>query len=688
MPGAKKGGFLPLPVFVPQTSMGLVVARPKKKLKALHWEKVDTPEVTMWANVGSTHEAREEKYAELSKKGILDEIEKLFMAKEIKEIGKKQSKKSDKKQIIASNLMQTFQIALASFSSTPVDDLTRMIIHCDKEIMENNVVMDFLQREDLCNIPDNTSKLMAPYSKDWTGADAVNTPREQDPNELTREDQLYLYTAFELHHYWKARMRALLLSKTYEAEYDEISYKLKQIVDVSESLRDSVKLMPVFGLILDIGNYMNDSNKQAIGFKLSSLARLGMVKDDKNESTLMDYVERVVRKQYPQYETFTDDISGVTTTAKFNVDQIMLDAKKYIDNIRNVQASLDSGNLSDPRKFHPEDRVAQVAQRSMKEARRKAEQMQLYLDEMKRTYNDILTYFGDDNQDENARRDFFSKLSNFVGEYKKSREKNVTTEDNQRRNEVSMRRKHGQAAEQRSGDVTPDTPSSPNPGTGAMDTLLEKLRAAAPTTRETRDRRRRARLNDRHQRRVASGQQMPELPNIETTDTFMDEAELINPPSDTNQLAPIEQEGDKGAVSEGEDVADRAATLMQSLRGDADSEGPNRGDSLRVRRRRESADTERTRRRERRRGPQKDSIDNDVPQSPIVEESGEVSAVSRDQQIEDGNTGLAPLKTPVLGSEMDDDPETSLPSPPVTVIVPPSPTTSERDGEGFETPPE
>ena len=62
-------------------------------------------------------------------------------------------------------------------------------------------------------------------------------------------------------------MRALLLTRMYETEYDEIHKKVKQVVDVSESLRDSVKLMPVFGLILDIGNYMNDSNKQAMGFQ-------------------------------------------------------------------------------------------------------------------------------------------------------------------------------------------------------------------------------------------------------------------------------------------------------------------------------------------------------------------------------------------------------------------------------------
>ena len=165
---------------------------------------------------------------------------------------------------------------------------------------------------------------------------------------------------------------------------------------------------------------MNDSNKQAVGFKLSSLARLGMVKDKDNESTLLDYVERVVRKQYPQYEDFIEDISGVLTTQKVNIEQLQADAKKYIDNIGNVQMSLDSGNLSDPKRFHPEDRVSQIVQRSMKEARRKAEQMQLYLDEMKRVFDDILTFFGDDNKDENARREFFGKLANFLQEYKVS----------------------------------------------------------------------------------------------------------------------------------------------------------------------------------------------------------------------------------------------------------------------------
>lgn len=418
LPGMRKGGFLPQHQYPQPPTLHLPTIRPKKKLKALHWDKVDAPQVTVWASHAPTHEAKEEKYQELARRGVLDEVEKLFMAKEIKKIGTAAGKKSDKKQVISSDLRQKFLISLAKFSTLEADEVSRMIIHCDREILDNNVVMDFLQKDDMSTIPDNTAKLIAPYSRDWTGPDALKTPREQDPAELTREDQIYLATAYELNHYWKSRIRALSLTRTFEPEYDEISRHLRKVVNVSESLRDSVALMNILGLILDIGNYMNDSNKQANGFKLSSLSRLAMVKDEKNESTFADLVERIVRNQYPEWEGFMDDIDGVLAVQKLNVEQVRVDAKKYIDNIRNVQMSLDSGNLSDPKKFHPQDRVSQVVQRSMKDARRKAEQMQLYLDEMSRTYDDIMTFYGEDNTDENARRDFFSKLANFVLEWK------------------------------------------------------------------------------------------------------------------------------------------------------------------------------------------------------------------------------------------------------------------------------
>lgn len=475
-----------------------------------------------------------------------------------------------------------------------------MVIHCDNEVLNNPVVMDFLQKDDMCNIPENVSKQMAPYSKDWTGPDAMNVAREQDPAELTRQDQIYLQTAFELHYYWKSRMRSLALTRSYEADYDEITEKMRQVVDVSESLRDSVSLMNVLGLILDIGNYMNDANKQARGFKLSSLARLGMVKDDKNQSTLADLVERIVRQQYPEWDAFVDDIQGVMIAQKINIEQLQTDAKKYIDNVRNVQASLDSGNLSDPKKFHPQDRVSQIVQRSMKEARRKAEQMELYLEEMSRTYNEIMAFYGEDPTDENARRDFFAKLALFIGEWKRSREKNVTFEKQRRMNEESMRRKANlQVAANARADAGPVSPSS----AGAMDSLLEKLRAAAPQTRDQRDRRRRARLKDRHQVRIASGQKVPELNEMPEVEAGLQSAKSVDSHA-------TDETGDTGSAAgnllsptslpspreEEDDVAQRAAMLLQGMR---DGDGGEDGDK-RLEARRKTAQDERSSRRRRR----------------------------------------------------------------------------------------
>ena len=618
LPSPQHGHFLPQHPMSPVPTLKMPAIRPKKKLKAFHWDKVDTPQVTVWATHAPTLEDKEEKYQELQRKGVLDEVEKLFMAKETKILGTGNgARKDNKKQIISSDVMRNFHVSMSKFKNLSADEIVRMIVHCDRDVLENNVVMDFLQREDMCTIPENVTKLMAPYSRDWTGPDAFSSKREQDPTELTKEDQIYLQTAYELHHYWKARMRALALTRSFESEYDHISTKLKEIVNVSESIRDSTSLMSVLALILDIGNYMNDSNKQATGFKLSSLARLGMVKDEKNESTFADLIERIVRTQYSQWEDFVEEISGVIPAAKLHVDQMRQDAKKYIENINNVQSSLDAGNLSDPKKFHPQDRVAQVVSRSMKDARRKAEQLQLYLDETSRTYDDIMTYFGEDNTDENARRDFFAKLAGFVTEWRKSREKNMTTEEARRRAEASMARKRVAAGGGQSGGGSgAETPGSAT-SSGAMDSLLEKLRAAAPQAKDQRDRRRRARLKEKHAVRVASGQQIPDL----TVDEEIEKKKGLGIDSVAEETEDTENPASTVAdVSESEDVADRAAILLKGLRkegeGDAD-------DTLNVRRRREKAQDERSTRRMRRRTAQQTGSTSTQAQTQVVDGASE-----------------------------------------------------------------
>jgi len=103
--------------------------RPKKKLKAFHWDKVDSPLTTHWAAHAPSAEEREEKYMELSRKGILDEVEKLFLAKEIKKIGGGGNKKDDKKQIISNDLRKAFGESLSTcFKLNIITDICQRLL--------------------------------------------------------------------------------------------------------------------------------------------------------------------------------------------------------------------------------------------------------------------------------------------------------------------------------------------------------------------------------------------------------------------------------------------------------------------------------------------------------------------------------------------------------------------------------
>ena len=255
-------------------------------------------------------------------------------------------------------------------------------------------------------------------------------------------------------------------------------------------------------------------------------------------------------------------------------------------------------------------------------------------------------------------------------------------EETHRRNEASMRRKQAALSPSSS---TPgiDTPPSPA-ASGAMDDLLAKLRAAKPEARDQRDRRRRARLKDRYQTRVASGQKMHDMASlVKSPDNI--EASLLSPTSEVSSDA-ISDVADGDVAPENlkdEDVADRAASMLEGLKGEVGTEEDEdeekislpREDSIRMRRRRESAQDERAARR-RRRQQALSATESTLGQHPIAEEAeNENNGEQRDgfekrqstSDDEEGNWGMKPTA-------------------PVTIVHPPSPESGSKTG--LATPPD
>lgn len=261
----------------------------------------------------------------------------------------------------------------------------------------------------------------------------------------------------------------------------------------------------------------------------------------------------------------------------------------------------------------------------------------------------------------------------------------MTLEEARKRTEASLARKRINAGLANGAASSSEGPQSPVTS-GAMDSLLEKLRAAAPQARDQRDRRRRARLKERHQVRVASGQKMPDIDGPEGADgeSSNAEANLADKPdsttTDTGLLSPPNPESDGGTisrdssqVSESEDVADRAASMLQGLRDNTD-------DGERARRRRESAEEERRKRRLRRRngatGGSKDSADGAVL-SPVVEPA---SPPATDPVDADSSTAAS------LPNEEDASSQ-AAPTPSIVVSTGDQQNLSRNDDDGPDTPP-
>ncbi|CAI5757110.1 unnamed protein product [Candida verbasci] len=458
------------------------IPRPKKKLKQLHWEKIDYDQTSnsFWNDPKNSTLV-----SDLMSKGIFDEIEVIFAAKEIKKLATKKKEDLDKVSFLSRDVAQQFSINLHSFNSLSDEELIAKVLRCDKDVLENLAVLEFFNKPEIVEVTNTLARNFEPYSIDYK-ADDISKP-DKDPNELQRPDRIYLELIYNLQHYWKSRIRALTVVSNYEKDYDDLVGKLRLIDEGVDCIKNSKHLKGVFEIILTVGNYMNDSTKQAKGFKLSSLQRLSFMKDDKNSMTFLHYVEKVIRTQYPEFLEFLDELSKCNDIIKFSIENIYDDCKEFSQSIKNVQTSIDIGNLSDVSKFHPLDRVLKIVLPALPKAKRKGE---LLIDQANFTLNqfdNLMIYFGEDPTDQFIKNSFISKFTNFMKDFKRAQADNLKREEEIRIYE--QRKKLLETPKKVSDDNLKNEGDEENVN-GVMDSLLEKLKA--PTKVETSSARKRA----------------------------------------------------------------------------------------------------------------------------------------------------------------------------------------------------
>ncbi|GMM35876.1 formin [Saccharomycopsis crataegensis] len=415
-------------------SGGAYVPKPKKKLKQIHWDKVDDVKPTFWAD-----KVKANMIDELWKLGVLEEVETYFPAKEskIKVKTKSNIAEGEKVSFLNRDLAQQFGINLHMFANIPEMQFVSSVLKCDKSVTENINVLEFFTKDDLVDVSDTLNRNFRPYSTNYT----IKPPTgpEKDPEELDRADRLYVELCYNLRHYWKSRSRALLVRSTYSKDYKDLEHKLQKLDLAIDAVKDSAALKDLLDIVRSVGNFMNDITKQAKGFKIGTLQRLKFMKDDKNTMTFLHYIERIVRTYFPNIGEFVDDLEDAVAIAKLSVEQLENDCKSFEQQIQNIDDSVTRGNLSDTDKLHPDDKVLSVIKRDIPRAHNKSKLLISHLKGTLDNYNDLMVYFGENAAEVTARNTFFQKFSNFIQEYKKAHVENIQREEEQRAYEIRKR---------------------------------------------------------------------------------------------------------------------------------------------------------------------------------------------------------------------------------------------------------
>lgn len=434
-------------------SQVLQFVRPKAKLKQMHWSKIEDIDNTFWSSVSANRVIEQ-----LQEKGVLSKVEKAFVAKE-SAIKKKLAfvAKNDKgnapESILPRELAQQFGINLHMFNNMSVSRLHQKILQCAPEILESSSVLEFFNSEALYEIPDTLQRKFMPYSEDFS---RPGSKPLLPLDELQRVDQIFL-NIFNMRGYWKSRSRALLVTQTYRKDFTDLVDKLMLIDKAIESIRSSESLQHILEIIRTVGNFMNDTSKQALGFKLDTLQRLKFMKDDTNTLTFLHHVEKIIRNNFADYGTFVDDLNVLHHLHNIVIEQVEADCEEYQRSISNVWMSIEKGNLSNNEQFHPEDKILEVVMKPLESARTKGKLLEDHVKRTSAAHSELMRFFGEKETDSNSRNLFFTKFTAFVSEYKNVHADNIQKEEEDRAYELKKqaiekreKEKHARKDEQQS----------------------------------------------------------------------------------------------------------------------------------------------------------------------------------------------------------------------------------------------
>ncbi|WBW74521.1 formin Fus1 [Schizosaccharomyces osmophilus] len=436
---------------------------PSKRLKQLHWKNLEVPiERTLWNRPLADPFVLSIK---LDCDGILGNLENCFAMREVKKLKKKSSSTDG---FMPPELQQYFGIRLHRFIYLSSFEIASKFYYCDSDIVE--LIDFFVDRKLFCQ--DALKKNLSTFRTAWDNG-APNY--HMNLHQLTKWEQVYVLVIIDIENYYEKRMKSLKVMTVLDQSHRDLQKQIRKIHCTLLDIKTSTNLKYLLNLILLLGNYMNDVPRQRQGFKIDSLQRLSMIKNEENGLTLLHTFEGIVRKCFPELEEFLHDLANVPEVVKVNFEQLEHDCLNLEQLVKEVEEDFsENGALSERKILHPNDRIREVIAPWIPSAKSITGKLKSDLMSMKETFECTLTMFGENPDSLACGSYFFESLHDFLKEYNKVKQANLKFEEEERIAHVRLKALEATGKKELMQSTLQETTKDES---AIMDNLLEKLKS-------------------------------------------------------------------------------------------------------------------------------------------------------------------------------------------------------------------
>jgi len=395
-------------------------------MKGLQWTKLPQNKIK-----GSVFEKMELEY-----KGIkinYEELEEEFAQKVVEAKDKKEEEKGPTMvQILNPKLSQNLSIWLSQFKSISHEEICKGLQFLNTKMFTLEQVKQILT---MVPSKDEIQNIQA-YVQGGGEANLL-PPAEKFALELNKIPQ------------FEERLKGFIFRLSFDSRKADIKPSIETLRLASKEVLESKMFVSLLEVILEIGNFMNESTPRGnvFGFKINSLLKMADTKSSDNHKSLLQYLVIVLEKSAPKLLDILKEMPDCTPASKVSLSSLASDVALLKKDFELVQRFVET--LKEQK-----DKYYDTMNTFIAKTRDEVTQIDTNFKAMEEKYAQASDYLGEDAKTCQP-EDLFGTLSHFVNAIQEAKKQNeqllANNEKMKRREDAKQKRQNEQDQKKKGG---------------------------------------------------------------------------------------------------------------------------------------------------------------------------------------------------------------------------------------------